>query len=56
MASDHDHAGQIHRHRHGPTRERQRRALWISLFANGGFLVAEVIGGLAFHSLALTSR
>lgn len=49
MASDHDHAG----HSHGPTREMQSRALWISLLANGGFLIAEVIGGLAFHSLAL---
>ena len=31
----------------------QRRALWISLGANAGFLVAEVVGGFAFHSLAL---
>ncbi|MGI8754363.1 MAG: cation diffusion facilitator family transporter [Acidimicrobiales bacterium] len=53
MASDHDHAGQIRSHSLGPAREMQRRALWISLFANGGFFVAEVIGGLAFHSLAL---
>ena len=49
MASKHDHAG----HSHGPTRDMQKRALWISLLANGGFLIAEVIGGLAFHSLAL---
>jgi len=49
MASSHDHAG----HSHGSSRDMQRRALWISLLANGGFLVAEVIGGLAFHSLAL---
>ncbi|HEX4821848.1 MAG TPA: cation diffusion facilitator family transporter [Acidimicrobiales bacterium] len=46
-----------HHHDHGAhvtvARHTQRRALWISLGANAGFLVAEVIGGLAFHSLAL---
>ena len=46
-----------HHHDHGAhvtvARRTQRRALWISLGANAGFLVAEVIGGLAFHSLAL---
>lgn len=31
----------------------QRRALWIALVANAAFLVVEVVGGLAFHSLAL---
>jgi cobalt-zinc-cadmium efflux system protein len=31
----------------------QRRALHIALAANGCFLVAEVVGGLAFNSLAL---
>ncbi|MGH2732363.1 MAG: cation diffusion facilitator family transporter, partial [Actinomycetota bacterium] len=36
-----------------PTRVRQRRALWIALVANAGFLVVEAAGGLAFHSLAL---
>jgi cobalt-zinc-cadmium efflux system protein len=35
------------------SREMQRRALWIALVANAGFLVAEVAGGLAFRSLAL---
>jgi cobalt-zinc-cadmium efflux system protein len=30
-----------------------RRVLWITLAANGGFLVAEVVGGIAFSSLAL---
>jgi cobalt-zinc-cadmium efflux system protein len=30
-----------------------RRVLWITLVANGAFLVAEVIGGIAFSSLAL---
>lgn len=44
-----DHAG----HSHGLGRGVQRRALWIALVANGGFLIAEVIGGLAFRSLAL---
>ena len=43
-----DHAG------HGQvTRGPQRRALWLSLLANAVFMVAEVGGGLAFHSLAL---
>jgi cobalt-zinc-cadmium efflux system protein len=30
-----------------------RRVLWIALVANGGFLVVEVVGGIAFSSLAL---
>jgi cobalt-zinc-cadmium efflux system protein len=37
----------------GDARDRQRRALWIALVANSVFLVAEVVGGLAFGSLAL---
>ena len=47
------HAG--HSHPVAPTRDvgRARRALWIALVANGGFLVVEVIGGIAFNSLAL---
>ena len=32
---------------------RRRRALWISLGLNGGFMVAELIGGVVFGSLAL---
>ena len=40
-------------HAHGSMRDVQRRALWISLLANGGFLVAGVIGGIVFNSLAL---
>ena len=44
-----DHGG----HTHGIGRGLQRRALWISLVANAGFMVAEVAGGLAFRSLAL---
>src|SRR4051794_12216116 len=35
------------------TRSTQRRALWISLIANGVFMVVEFFGGLAFRSLAL---
>ncbi len=49
MAGSHDHRG----HPHGPSREIQQRALWISLVANAGFLVAEIVGGIVFHSLAL---
>ncbi len=36
-----------------PGRHAQRRALWLSLAANGGFMVVEVLGGLLFRSLAL---
>jgi len=35
------------------SRSTQRRALWISLVANAGFMVVEVLGGIAFSSLAL---
>ncbi|HZQ27726.1 MAG TPA: cation diffusion facilitator family transporter [Acidimicrobiales bacterium] len=35
------------------SRMAQRRALWLALAANGGFLVVEAAGGVAFHSLAL---
>ena len=42
-----------HHHAHGVSRSMQRRALWISLWANAGFMVAEVFGGLTFRSLAL---
>jgi cobalt-zinc-cadmium efflux system protein len=31
----------------------QARALWLALAANGGFLVAEAVGGFVFRSLAL---
>src|SRR5258706_10178834 len=34
-------------------RSTQRQALWVALVLNGGFLVVEVAGGLAFRSLAL---
>src|SRR4051794_14637288 len=47
----HGHA-RSHEHTHA-TRDVQRRALWISLVANGVFMVAEVAGGFAFNSLAL---
>jgi cobalt-zinc-cadmium efflux system protein len=36
-------------HDHG----QPRRVLWITLVANGAFLVVEVVGGIAFSSLAL---
>jgi cobalt-zinc-cadmium efflux system protein len=47
--AEHDHAG----HSHGVSRATQRTALWIAFGANAAFLLAEVVGGLAFHSLAL---
>ena len=42
-------------HDHSPAgvRETQRRALWLALGANALFMVVEVAGGIAFHSLAL---
>ncbi|MGH2789236.1 MAG: cation diffusion facilitator family transporter [Actinomycetota bacterium] len=39
-------------HQHGD-RNVQRRALWIALGINASYMVAEVIGGIAFNSLAL---
>jgi len=54
MTADHDHADHAgHSHSHGPSRDTQRKALWISLVANAGFLLAEIVGGIVFHSLAL---
>ena len=51
----HGHAGEAggDGHSHGVNRAMQRRALWLALAANGGFLVAEAAGGIAFRSLAL---
>src|SRR4051812_482761 len=44
----------VHDHDHGPVdRGAQRRALRLTLVANAAFLVVEVVGGLATHSLAL---
>ena len=48
--------GVSHPHSHAgpkPTRSEQRRALGIALVANGIFMVVEIVGGLAFDSLAL---
>jgi cobalt-zinc-cadmium efflux system protein len=58
---EHPHShGPDHGHSHAPAvgstpgqRVRQRRALLVALVANAGFLVAEVVGGIAFNSLAL---
>jgi cobalt-zinc-cadmium efflux system protein len=35
------------------SRDRQRRVLWIALAANGLYMVVEIVGGIAFNSLAL---
>ncbi|MBW8825280.1 MAG: cation transporter, partial [Acidobacteria bacterium] len=55
MADTHDHDDHEHHHHvHLPTGgAAQRRALRWALAANGVYLVVEVAGGLAFHSLAL---
>lgn len=57
---DHGHATPTGPHQHGPSRSsdpdmarRQRRVLWWVLGANGMFMVVEIVGGLAFGSLAL---
>ena len=42
-----------HEHDHAVVRAGQRGALLLSLVINAAFLVVEVAGGLAFHSLAL---
>ena len=48
---EHGHPGETGAaaHSHGVDRRAvQRRALWLALAANGGFLVAEVVGGLVY--------
>ena len=54
---DHDHSGHSHDHDHHDHshdyREAGRRSLWISLVLIGGFMIAEVIGGIISGSLAL---
>jgi cobalt-zinc-cadmium efflux system protein len=49
---DHAHGGG-HSHSHGVAVGTQRKALWIALVLNAGFLGAEIAGGIAFNSLAL---
>lgn len=58
-ANSHDHAGHPHTHAvvipsgEPATRRRQTRVLWLALGVNLVLLIAEVIGGLVFGSLAL---
>lgn len=40
-------------HDHGAAWSLQRRALWVALVLNAGYMGAEVVGGLVFNSLAL---
>jgi cobalt-zinc-cadmium efflux system protein len=42
-----------HAHRHGPSAERDARALWIALVLVGGFIVVEVVAAAVSGSLAL---
>jgi cobalt-zinc-cadmium efflux system protein len=49
----HVHDGHAERAHSHASRSTQRRALWISLVANGVFMVVEFFGGLVFQSLAL---
>lgn len=47
------HAGHTHPGAPNADGPDARRALWIALAANGGFLAVEIAGGIAFSSLAL---
>jgi cobalt-zinc-cadmium efflux system protein len=51
MNDHHDHSGDSHDHTAGAS----ARRLWIALALTGGFVAAEVAGGLVFGSLALLS-
>jgi cobalt-zinc-cadmium efflux system protein len=53
MVGSHDHDGHRHSSVARPTRQAQRRALWVTLVVNACYLVVEVVGGFAFGSLAL---
>lgn len=52
MPHDHDH-GHDQGHNHAALRAGQRSALVVALLVNAAFLVAEVVGGIRYHSLAL---
>lgn len=43
----------MHAHEHAGVRSRQSKVLWWSLAANAALMVAEIVGGLVFGSLAL---
>jgi cobalt-zinc-cadmium efflux system protein len=47
------HSGHAHERPASGADRRARRALWIALVANGAYVVVEVVGGIAFNSLAL---
>ncbi len=49
MSRHHDHGGVAG----SEIAAQRRRALWIALCANGGFMIAEFVGGVVFGSLAL---
>lgn len=53
LSSEKPSDGHGHNHSHGITPGAQRSALWIALVLNAVFLVAEVVGGIVFNSLAL---
>ncbi|MBA2513487.1 MAG: cation transporter, partial [Solirubrobacterales bacterium] len=44
---------EVRRHHHASLRDAQRRALWVALLLNAGFMLVELIGGVVFNSLAL---
>jgi cobalt-zinc-cadmium efflux system protein len=51
--ADHRHA--THDHDHALLRTDQRSALIVALTVNAAFFAAEIVGGVAFHSLALVA-
>ena len=44
-----------HDHSHGAAANGNERALWLSLYLTGAFMIAEVITGVLSNSLALIS-
>lgn len=44
---------EVRRHHHESLRDAQRRALWVALSLNAGFMFVELVGGVVFNSLAL---
>ena len=52
MSHDHDHHS--HSHSHGlDFQESNRRAFIVGIYLNMAFVIAEIIGGLVFNSMAL---
>jgi cobalt-zinc-cadmium efflux system protein len=55
VGEHHHHHRDAHKHAHAETRQSDRKRLGIALVVTSAILVAEVVGGLLSHSLALLS-